>query len=104
MTNHLARSSQDPSGRRLRRLSFRPIPETTIEKTEENAQITVKVPSSTLHYVARRRQFLLGSNRLEWQREPQGGPQKLLPSSQVRQEQHNITLPPEMIETGEVAK
>ena len=81
-----ARSSQDSAQRRLRRLSFRPRVEKT---TEEDDQATVKVPVSTLHYVKRRREFLVAPRPTRQEKEPQEGQKKLQQSRQFAQGQQN---------------
>jgi len=91
MSNQLARSSQarssqDSAQRRLRRLSFRPRVEKT---TGEDDQATVKVPVSTLHYVNRRREFLIVPRPLRQEKEPQEGQKKLPQSRQFAQGQQN---------------
>src|SRR5579859_2839810 len=68
MSSHLARPSstrpsQDPIQRRLRRLSFKPLAETTGETNGVDEQTTLKVPAATLHYVKRRREFLVAPKR-----------------------------------------
>src|SRR6266566_2150564 len=91
MSNQLVRSSQvrssqDSAQRRLRRLSFRPRVEKT---TEEDDQATVKVPVSTLHYVKRRREFLVAPRPTRQEKEPQEGQKKLQQSRQFAQGQQN---------------
>src|SRR2546421_3625754 len=81
-----ARSSQDSAQRRLRRLSFRP----RVEKpTEEDDQATVKVPVSSLHYVKRRREFLVAPRPTRQEKGPQEGQKKLQQSRQFAQGQQN---------------
>src|SRR2546428_14162065 len=89
MSNQLARSSQDPAQRRLRRLNFRPPAGTTVGKTEEDDQVTVKVPASTLYYVKRRRAFLIAPKSPRREKEPQEHQKKLPASEPVGQERQN---------------
>jgi len=61
-----------------------------VEKTtEEDDQATVKVPVSTLHYVKRRREFLVAPRPLRHEKEPQEGQKKLSQSRQFAQGQQN---------------
>src|SRR5207247_6050762 len=100
MSNQLARSSQDSAQRRLRRLSFRPRVEKT---TEGDDQATVKVPVSTLHYVQRRREFLVAPRPPRQEKEPQEEQKKLPQSRQFVQRQQNkvrLLLPAIQEQTG----
>src|SRR3989442_2969168 len=101
MSNQLARSSQDPAQRRLRRLNFRPPAGTTVGKTEEDDQVTVKVPASTLYYVKRRRAFLIAPKRPRREKEPQEQQKKLPASVPVGQERQNIAPTAEATEMAE---
>ena len=104
MSDQLARSSQDPAQRRLRRLNFRPLAGTTVEKTEEDDQVTVKVPSSTLYYVKRRRAFLIAPKRPRREKEPQEQQKKSPASVPVGQERQDIARPAEAIKMAETTK
>jgi O-antigen/teichoic acid export membrane protein len=94
MSSHLARPSstrpsQDPVQRRLRRLSFKPLAETEGETNGVDEQATLKVPAATLHYVKRRREFLVAPKR------PQRKEQQQKPPSTSRDghEQENKKQP-----------
>src|SRR5438105_5419778 len=104
MSNQLARSSQDPAQRRLRRLNFRPPTGTTVGKTEEDDQVTVKVPASTLYYVKRRRAFLIAPKRPRREKEPQEQQKKLPASVPVGQERQNIARTAEATKMAETTK
>ena len=104
MSNQLARSSQDPAQRRLRRLNFRPLAGTMVGKTEEDDQVTVKVPASTLYYVKRRRAFLIAPKRPRREKEPQEQQKKLPASVPVGQERQNIARTAEATKMAETTK
>src|SRR3989440_486530 len=104
MSNQLARSSQDPAQRRLRRLNFRPPAGTTVGKTEEDDQVTVKVSASTLYYVKRRRAFLIAPKRPRREKEPQEQQKKLPASVPVGQERQDIARTAEATEMAETTK
>src|SRR5260370_18291970 len=95
MSNQLARSSQDPAQRRLRRLNFRPLAGTTVGKTEEDDQVTVKVPASTLYYVKRRRAFLIAPKRPRREKKPQENKKKLPASGPIGQKRQKQAPPSE---------
>src|SRR5207302_9898270 len=96
--------SQDPAQRRLRRLNFRPLAGTTVGKTEEDDQVTLKVPASTLYYVKRRRAFLIAPKRPRREKEPQEQQKKLPASVPVGQERQNIARPAEATKMAETTK
>src|SRR5205823_3064878 len=85
-----ARSSQDSAQRRLRRLSFRPRAEKT---TGEDDQATVKVPISALHYVRRRREFLVAPQPPRQGKEPREQQKKLSPLAQEKNNNARQLLP-----------
>jgi len=58
MSYHLERTHHDPTKLCLQQLSFRPIVETIVVPTEEDDQITLKLPTSTLHHTRRPGGFL----------------------------------------------
>src|SRR6266487_1001052 len=53
MSYHLERTHHDPTKLCLQQLSFRPIVETIVVPIEEDDQITLKLPTSTLHHTRR---------------------------------------------------
>src|SRR5438270_3478259 len=86
-----ARSSQDSAQRRLRRLSFRP----RVEKTpEEDDQTTVKVPVSTLHYVKRRREFLVAPQPARQEKQLQNKARQSLPATREQPGNNSRLLVP----------
>src|SRR5437016_2899796 len=104
MSNQLAHSSQDPAQRHLRRLNFRPPAETTVEKTDEDDQVTVKMSASTLYYVMRRRALVGAPKRPRREKGSQEQQKKLPPSVSVGQEQQNITRSVEATEMAKTTK
>src|ERR1051326_3838379 len=85
-----ARSSQDSTQLRLRRLSVRP---RTEKATGEDDQATVKVPISALHYVRRRKEFLIAPRPSRQGKEPREQQIKLPPLAQEKNNKSRHLLP-----------
>src|SRR5436190_8931899 len=82
MSYHLERTNHDPTNLCQQQSSFRPNAETIALPTEEDDQITLKLPTSTLHHARRPKRLFKSPFPEEEAQEPSPITQGRLPSWQ----------------------
>lgn len=105
MSYHLEHTNHDPTKLYLKQLSFRPIEETKVAPNEEDDEITLKLPASTLHHARRPGGLLKSPFPLEESQEPspatQGQRKKLPPPSQFGLQHRHKGTPAERTQAAE---